>query len=362
MSDYAGRERWHVHGIGLPDGEPLEWWVVDGQIVDEPVADAQDLPGGWLLPGGMVDTHAHLTMNFNGFPHADGSDALIAANLATQRAAGVLAVRDAGLAWGGKRHEPSNDEPRIQSARRLLAPRGRGYPNICMDVEADQLIAVALAEVASGAPWVKIMGDFPGPDGNWFAAPVNYPPELVEELVEAVHAAGARVMAHTTGLAAGELVRAGVDSIEHGPTLDAASVEEMARRGTAWTPTLSTALMHLAPLLAPGHPAGPMIRAWQAQMRELLALAVSRGVTLMIGTDELPHGALVREIMTLHEYGVAPTDLIAAASVRARTFLDLPAVAPGTRADLVSFEADPRDDMTQLARPTAIICGGTRVR
>ena len=77
---------WHVRAIRLPDGvEPEEWWIADGMLYETPIAEARDLPGGWFLPGGLIDAHAHLTMNFNGFDLPDGSEDLIAANLQAQR-------------------------------------------------------------------------------------------------------------------------------------------------------------------------------------------------------------------------------------------------------------------------------------
>ncbi len=81
---------WHVRGVVLPDGDrSCDWRIVDGHLTDEPVAGASDLPGAWVLPGGLVDAHTHLTMNFGrAMPHADGSDDLIAANGAAQLRAG----------------------------------------------------------------------------------------------------------------------------------------------------------------------------------------------------------------------------------------------------------------------------------
>lgn len=122
---------WHVRGVVLPDGDrSCDWWIVDGHLTDELVAGASDLPGAWVLPGGLVDAHTHLTMNFgHAMPHADGSDDLIAANGAAQLRAGVLALRDAGHAWGGVPRE-CPDGPRLQRAGSLIAPPGRGYPNV----------------------------------------------------------------------------------------------------------------------------------------------------------------------------------------------------------------------------------------
>jgi imidazolonepropionase-like amidohydrolase len=354
---------WHLHAVRLPDGaQPEEWWIIDGQLNDTPVAGARELPGSWFLPGGLVDAHAHLTMNFNGLPLRDGSDELIAANLAAQRAAGVLALRDAGLAWDGVPAPDLARGPRLQSAGRLLAPPGRGYPQICRSVEADQLVDVALDEVRHGAAWVKIMADFPGPNGDWFAAPPNYPREVLHELVQAVHAAGARVMAHSTGQAAADLVYAGVDSIEHGMQLNGELLEAMAQRGIAWTLTMATALKHVGSLATLDNPIGAMVRSQLARVRELLPLAASLGVPLLAGTDELPHGAIAQEVAILHEFGLSACDAIAAASTAARAFLGWPQLAAGAPADLVTFTSDPRANLAALAQPAAVVFNGGRVR
>jgi imidazolonepropionase-like amidohydrolase len=353
---------WRLRAVRLPDGrEPEEWWIVDGKLSDVPVAGARDLPGGWFLPGGLVDAHAHLTMNFNGFALRDGSAALIAANMAAQRAAGVLMLRDAGLAWGGQPKSDPEHGPHLQSAGRLLAPPGRGYPQICHWVEADRLVEVALAELKQSAGWVKIMGDFPGPDGNWFAAPANYPRAVLHALVQAVHAAGGRVMAHSTGQAVADLVAARVDSIEHGMQLNGELLEAMARHNIAWTLTVGTALKHVGALATLNSPVGAMIRAELARVRELLPLAVSLGVPLLAGTDELPHGAIAQELAVLHDYGLGTRDAIAIASTEARSWLGLPAVTLGATADLVTFASDPRANLGALGQPAAVVFNGSHL-
>ena len=350
---------WHLRAIRLPGGiQPEDWWIVDGQVSDTPVPNARDLPGGWFLPGGLVDAHAHLTMNFNGFALRDGSSELITANLAAQRATGVLALRDAGLAWGGK----PQSESRVQRAGSLLAAPGRGYPHICRWVEADQLVNVALEEVSQGAAWVKIMADFPGPDGDWFAAPSNYPRDVLHALVRAVHGAGARVMAHSTGQAAADLVYAGVDSIEHGMQLNGELLEEMARRGSAWTLTMATALKHIGPLTTLNNPIGAAIRAEFARIRELLPLAVSLGVPLLAGTDELPHGALAQEIALLHDFGLSAKESITLASTGARAYLGFPGFEVAAPGDLITFTSDPRTNLATLAQPAVVVFNGQRIR
>lgn len=355
-------DRWHVHGVRLPDGDRIEeWWVADGIWHDRPVASARTLPGGWFLPGGLVDAHAHLSMNFNGAEHADGSPALIAANLAAQRAVGVLAIRDAGLAWGGAPQPADPQGPQVIWSSRLLSAPGTGYPQICAPVPAEALVEVGLAELRGGASWVKIMGDFPGPDGDWFAAPPVYPEAAVADLVRAVHAAGGRVLAHSTGRAAALLVRAGVDSIEHGMALDEPLLGEMARRGCAWSLTLGTALKHTGALAEQPGPVGDYLRGCLGVVRHNLRRAVALGVPLLVGSDELGHGRLIDELIALHSYGLAPVELLTAASTAARRFLGLPALRAGAPADLVTYGHDPRVSLAALAEPAAIVCSGRGV-
>jgi imidazolonepropionase-like amidohydrolase len=238
---------------------------------------------------------------------------------------------------------------------------GRFHEHLHEPVSAERLAATALEEVASGRTWVKIIADFPGPDGNWALAPVTYPNEVVRALVEAVHAAGARVMAHTSTGHVADLVRAGVDSIEHGPAITPDLLREMATRGTAWTPTLATIAGYLEPLIALDGPAGEYVRGTFALWHETIPLAEQLGVTLLAGTDEIPHGALAREIAQLCRFGLSPAGALAAASTVARDYLGLPAFRAGAPADLVTFATDPRLDPAALEHPVAILLGGNPV-
>lgn len=358
----AAEGPWHLHGVLLPVGTaPQHVWVANGRVVDRPVPDARDLPGGWILPGGLVDAHAHLTMNFGRvMPHDDGTEALMAANAGAQRRAGVLALRDAGCAWGGVPGEPA-DGPRLQRAGSLIAPPGRGYPNVCRFVPAEELVTVALREVAAGAQWVKILGDVPGADGNWFAAPSNYPREVLTTLVREVHAAGARVMGHATGLGAANLVAVGVDSVEHGMALTLDLIKRMADRRIAWTSTLATAHKHVGALAAQQSPVGAYINSQLDRLRDLFPAAAEMGVPILAGTDEIPMGALGEELEWLTHYGLSPSQALAAGSTDGRAWLGFRAVSVGEAADLVTFDADPRLRLETAKHPAAVLFDGALI-
>jgi imidazolonepropionase-like amidohydrolase len=199
---------------------------------------------------------------------------------------------------------------------------------------------------------VKVIADFVGDDGNWLAAPPNYSPQTLAELVDAVHAEGGRVAAHSTGLAGALAIEAGADTIEHGSALDEQAIEASARRGTAWVPTLWTGNKHLSAAPPAFH------EAWRERMRGLLALALRLGVPVLAGSDEMPAGALHLEVAELvRTGGLTPEQALRAASTDARRALDLP-VPDG---DLVTYAADPREDPAALASPAAVVVGGRRV-
>ena len=172
-----------------------------------------------------------------------------------------------------------------------------------------------------GATWIKVLADAPGADGNMLAATPTYPIELVARLCAAVHELGGRVAAHTTGPAAPALVAAGVDSIEHGGWLGHDGVALLGARGGGWTPTLSTALLHLQPMIDDGHSAAPLLQRHLDDLAHTLSSAVAAGVVVMAGTDECAHGSVRDEAVLLRQFDLTATDAAAAASHAASEFL-----------------------------------------
>jgi imidazolonepropionase-like amidohydrolase len=347
---------WAVQGIQLPFGDEPAWWWVDGSgsVHDRPIAGADLLPGGFFLPG-LVDAHAHPAVG-------SGPAGLVALDKDTARAnllgwaeSGISLVRDVGSP-GGVTLElwEGSGMPALQAAGRFLAPAGRYFPDLLdAPVEEADLVRTAVAEIARGARWVKVIADFPdlaaGTD-----AEATYRIEAIAQLVAAAHDAGARVAVHATVADAGQLVAAGVDSIEHGFGLDERAIHDMADRGTAWTPTVAAlgALLD-APDLTPGR--RRRLREGRARVAELLPVAARLGVPVLAGTDVT--GSIPREVALLAQMGLEPKDALAAASTWPRQFIGAPA-----RADIVTYIHDPREDPGQLAHPAAVVVGGTRLR
>jgi len=273
----------------------------------------------------------------------------------------VILIRDVGSPGGlSLQLDLAPGLPRMLAAGRFLAPPGQYYPVLLPEgVPQSRLSEVALAEISRGARWVKLIADFPPmPKGTPTGPPQpTYSTQAISQMVAAVHAAGGRVAAHTTLGEVAELVRAGVDSIEHGTRIDEAALRLMAQTGAAWTPTLCTFLR-----LPANIPPDARQRAVEAQqrLREMLPLAHRLGIPILAGTDTA--GTLAHEIALLAEYGLDPHAALSAATTTAYRYLDTQINHPHQPATLVTYDHDPRHDLAALTTPNAILIDGIRLR
>jgi imidazolonepropionase-like amidohydrolase len=353
---------WSVRAVPLPDGDrPVDLWVnAAGCLAAEPVPGAEVLPGRYVAPG-LVDAHAHPAVaETAGGPAALGSAEALEM-LAEWAASGVCLVRDAGSPGGlVLQLDLAPGMPRLQAAGRFLAPAGRYFPALLPEGAPEQrLTELALGELARGGRWVKLIADFPAmvdgmPSGP--AAP-TYSGEAVEAMVTAVHAAGGRVAAHVQTDLVSALVRAGVDSIEHGNAMDEAALRLMAQTGAAWTPTLCAVLG--VPDTAP-EAARRRAADYQLRLHELLPLAHRLGVPILTGTDTA--GSLAREVALLAEHGLEPAAALGAATTTGYRFLGESSGTAGQPATLVTYQNDPREDLAALSSPVAVVINGVRVR
>jgi imidazolonepropionase-like amidohydrolase len=101
-------------------------------------------------------------------------------------------------------------------------------------------------------------------------------------------------------------------------------------------------------------------RGWQ-QHPMVVRSAFEAGVTLLAGTDSVPHGNIAAEIALLAASGVPATIALGAASWTARSFLDVPSLEEGSPADIVVYDEDPTLDTRAVAHPALIITKG-RIR
>nr|WP_231851693.1 amidohydrolase family protein [Modestobacter marinus] len=354
----------HLSGVVLPEAEHRDLWVTDGRITFEAVPGAETVSrGGWLLPG-LVDAHCHVGIAAGGTAVEDLAAAREQA--LTERAAGVLALRDCGSPVDTRELDEHLDLPRvIRAGRHLAAPR-RYIPGLAIELDPADLVAEAVVQARRGDGWVKLVGDWID-RGVGDLAP-EWPAEVLAAAVAAVHAEGARVTAHTFGTdALPGLLAAGIDCIEHGTGLTEDLIAEMAARGTAVVPTLVN-VENFPGFAAAGEAKFP---GYASTMRRLYAgsgavvrAAYEAGVPVFAGTDAgggIAHGVIADEVRALHAAGLPAEAALAAGSWAAREWLGLPGIVEGAPADLVVYDDDPRADLETLQRPQVTVLRGVLV-
>ena len=336
-------------------------WVRDGRFTFEPVAGAETVSrGGWLLPG-LVDAHCHVGIAAGGSSVEDLAAAREQA--LTERAAGVLALRDCGSPLDTRALDDDPDVPRIIRAGRHIAAPRRYIPGLAVEVEPADLVAEVRTQARRGDGWVKLVGDWIDRDLGDLGP--QWPRETLVAAIAAAHEEGARVTAHTFGTdALPDLVAAGIDCIEHGTGLTEEIVAEMATRGTAVVPTLVN-VENFPGFAAAGEKKFPAyastIRRLYANSGAVVRAAFDAGVPVFAGTDAgggIEHGVLADEVRALHAAGLPAEAALAAASWSARAWLGLPCIEEGAPADLVVYDTDPRTDLDTLRRPRRMLLRG----
>jgi imidazolonepropionase-like amidohydrolase len=356
----------HVRGVVLPDDEVRDLWLVGDRVTLEPVPDAVTVAsGGFVLPG-LVDAHCHIGIAPGGRPIEGLDDARRLA--AVDRDAGVLAIRDAGSPYPYPELDDDPDVPRLARAGRHVAPPRRYLRDIGIEVPAQEVPATVTEQAKAGNGWVKLVGDWL----DRYAADLApaWDAATLTAAVTAAHAAGARVATHVFGEESVEiLVRAGVDSVEHGTGLSLELIDLMAARGTALVPTM----INVRTLVNVAERAQDKFPGYARHMRELsegfpavVRAAVEAGVPVYVGSDAgggIDHGLAAREMLLLHEdAGMSATDVLRAGSWGAREWLGFPGLVEGGLADLVVYDDDPRADLRALLHPRHIILRGRVVR
>jgi imidazolonepropionase-like amidohydrolase len=264
--------------------------------------------------------------------------------------------------------------PRMQVATRAMAPTGMypllGYswelkvPTGVQYVDGTDGARKAVREQAMyGADWIKYYSDrrYHFEADGVLHSMVNFTDEEAKAIVDEAHRIGKKVAAHaigSDGIAAA--LRAGVDTIEHGDGLTEALMDEMARRGIYWVPTITVGVY-----VAPGRNGNwPKMADLQ---RENFPKAVRKGVKIALGTDaggfdwKLLNEA--KEFEYYVQYGMTPMQAIRTGTSTAAELLGwsdkLGTIEAGKWADIVAVSGDPLKDIKELESVKFVMKGGT---
>jgi imidazolonepropionase-like amidohydrolase len=389
-------DRLVLHDAALADGHSdrlrvgVSLSIADGRIERVCPNDDADLTGAEVVDAGgavivpaLVDCHSHLTLQGGSHWIERGGDRPeVLRQVARDNAkrlvnAGVLWARDVGAPMEGGRplSLAVRDElggkpgqPYIRVAGTWIGKTG--YPDMWVTVDGPDLRDAALAQLDMGTDLVKLYMDAPGraPESPFSVADVR-------KAVEAIHARGKKVTAHSGFLAGARVAaEAGVDSIEHGFELDDDVARIMAANDVTLVSTLSVfpsweAFAHTTTI---ERFTGAEGRARAAKRKEgafaSVAAAKRAGVRVATGTDfgggSVRAGLLAGEVELLVEAGLEPFEALAAATWRAGDLLGIDhagRIEEGMPADLVLVAGDPLSDPRALWRVWAVYQRGRRV-
>ncbi|HEY2508487.1 MAG TPA: amidohydrolase family protein [Streptosporangiaceae bacterium] len=402
-------------GVLIPgEGEPVPDAVLlaDGGTITyagptagaPPHSDAEVVAAPVVMPG-MWDCHGHF-MGSRAFDLAKGPQeptamraARSARDLANALAAGITSVREVGglgAYLAPVVAEGLLDGPAIYPAGAILSTTGghgdlHCYPLSWVadfgredgtlrlaDGTAECMRAVR-EQLRRGAKVIKVCAS--GGVLSEVDDPIHQQFTVAElrVIVEIAGLADRVVAAHCHGkpgiMAA---LEAGVATIEHGSYLDEEACSAMISTGAILVPTRSIVEDILANLAAVPPYAAAKLTALAEQHAAAVGMAISRGVTVAMGTDigltgmDLPNswGTNGTELVHLAGLGMSPLQSIAAATAIAPRTLGPQAprsgqLAAGYDADLLTLDADPLADITVLAKPehiTGVWTKGRRVK
>jgi imidazolonepropionase-like amidohydrolase len=374
---------------------------VEGEYIvgmgGRPEGEVIDLGDLVLLPG-LMDMELNLLMGGPGENQVTGQmrdDPPLRMMRATQNArrtlrAGFTTVRNLGLfcKTGGylldvalKKAIDAGwiDGPRIIPAGHAITPTGghldptmfgQFAPHVLgLTVEeglangVDEVLKAVRHQIKHGAEVIKMCGSGGTMTLTGKAGEQHYSDAEVLAITDEAHRRSRKVAAHTHGSeAVTQMIRCGVDCIEHAFMIDDDTINLMVKHGTYLVAT--QALIDGAQVL---DSADPRIQAKAAQdwpkAKQSIRKAIEAGVRIAVGSDApaIPHGKNGNELVTLVDRGMTPLQAIQAATIVGADLIDVTdrgRLAEGLLADVIAVRDNPLEDIRVVTRVPFVMKGG----
>jgi imidazolonepropionase-like amidohydrolase len=215
-----------------------------------------------------------------------------------------------------------------------------------------EVLRVVRQQIAAGADLIKMYGST-GTDDD-VTGFETYTFEEMKAAVDTAHQFGKKIAIHSYGPdGARDAVRAGTDSLEHATDMDDATIQDMAKRGTFYVPTIDHNRYYIDNGNKIGYAPGykEHLQAFIPRNLETARRAHKAGVKFAMGSDAIytMFGENTRELGWLVKAGMTPEQALRTATTNGAELLgkekELGAVAPGYLADLVAVEGDPLADI-----------------
>jgi imidazolonepropionase-like amidohydrolase len=375
---------------GTVDGKPYEDAAhqAGASYRQIELADATCMPG-------LIDSHAHLTMQFSKTTYSDQfrlnpADYAILGTLYARRTllAGFTAVRNLGdahnesIALRNAINAGTVPGPRIFSAGQFVGTTGGhadqtdGYrwdlqgdpgPKDGIINSSEDAWKAVRQHYKDGADMIKIMPSGGVLDESASADNSQMTLEEIKAVVAAAHDYGFTVAAHAHGAEAiRRAVLGGVDSIEHGTFMNDEDMKLMKEHGTWYVPTIIAGKFAEEKAKEGWYP--PQVTAKALQVGPIIQATAGKaykaGVKIAFGTDAgvYPHGENAKEFEYMVQAGMPPMFVLQAATTHAAELLqkqnDLGQIAVGRQADVIAVPGNPLDDITAMQRVNFVMKGG----
>ncbi len=195
----------------------------------------------------------------------------------------------------------------------------------------------------------------------------QYTLEEMKAIAEEAHKLGRKVAAHAHGTQAiKDAIVAGIDSIEHSSFIDDEGIQLAKQHGTFLVFDIynDTYILNEGPKIGMLPESIEKERNTGKLQRSNFRKAYLAGALLAFGTDGgvYPHGDNAKQFATMVEFGAKPIDAIRTSTVNSARLLNLQGkagvVAPGSFADLIAVEGDPRKNVEELQRVKLVVKDG----